>query len=199
MPRTIHRYRVYCTTDAKYEYIWAESTDPVPSLCPANTVHIIDASKTAIMESIVDEYRTDEEGKLLVGIDAGTSTTDPKFYPGQYVTNATGDNRFTTPFTAAGKRIQGIRFQVKSATKGDTLDLQLASDGTVPQYGPPGTVLKAFGPVCAPQATDVTGWARDSIVYSTSKLVPPGMRLDVVYGAEDAAVRDVLIDYMMQE
>ena len=43
----IYKYRIRCLTDNKNEFIWAESE---PVLCPINTSHSIDATKTAIVE-----------------------------------------------------------------------------------------------------------------------------------------------------
>lgn len=44
----VNRYRVPCTTDAKYEYVWSETE---PTVCPVDAGHTIDASGIAIIES----------------------------------------------------------------------------------------------------------------------------------------------------
>lgn len=41
------RYRIYCTTDAKYEYEWA---DAEPTQCPVNGAHTIDSASIAVVE-----------------------------------------------------------------------------------------------------------------------------------------------------
>lgn len=48
MPSPRHYYRVWCTTDSKWEYIW---DTVVPTTCPANGAHTIDASKITIEET----------------------------------------------------------------------------------------------------------------------------------------------------
>ncbi len=45
---TIYKWRVYCTTDSKYETGWAEAE---PTVCFANTAHSIDSQKTVILET----------------------------------------------------------------------------------------------------------------------------------------------------
>lgn len=45
---TVYKYRIYCSTDSKYEFAWAETE---PATCPTNTAHTIDASKTTIVET----------------------------------------------------------------------------------------------------------------------------------------------------
>ena len=44
---TVYKYRIWCVTDAKYEYTWGEDE---PTTCPANTAHTIDADKTTVVE-----------------------------------------------------------------------------------------------------------------------------------------------------
>jgi hypothetical protein len=50
MSTTLYKYRIYCTTDSKFEYIWVESTASEPTTCPTNTAHTIDAGQTRIVE-----------------------------------------------------------------------------------------------------------------------------------------------------
>ena len=49
---TLNRWRIYCETDAKYEYIWKNDTDPYPTTCPTDTGHTITSSLTRIIDSI---------------------------------------------------------------------------------------------------------------------------------------------------
>jgi hypothetical protein len=50
---TVNKYRVWCDTDSKYEYVWAETA---PTACPTDTGHTIDTSKTSIVESRGDDF-----------------------------------------------------------------------------------------------------------------------------------------------
>ena len=49
---TIYKYRIYCVTDSKYEYQWAEQE---PTTCPTNTGHTIDSSQTTIVQTKEDQ------------------------------------------------------------------------------------------------------------------------------------------------
>jgi hypothetical protein len=47
---TVYKYRIFCTTDNKYEYVWADEN--IPTQCPVNSNHSIDPSQTTIVEEI---------------------------------------------------------------------------------------------------------------------------------------------------
>jgi len=49
---TVFRYRLWCSTEEAHVYVWASEDDPVPTTCPNDTDHTIDASKTAITEKV---------------------------------------------------------------------------------------------------------------------------------------------------
>lgn len=44
---SLSQYRIWCVTDAQYEYEWSETE---PTLCPVNPAHTIDPVKTAIVD-----------------------------------------------------------------------------------------------------------------------------------------------------
>lgn len=43
------KYRVYCETDSKYEYVILEEGSSVPDKCPTNTSHTITSSATKVV------------------------------------------------------------------------------------------------------------------------------------------------------
>lgn len=49
---TVYKYRVWCSTDSKYEYVWGETA---PTTCPTNTGHTIDGAQTVIVEKAGNE------------------------------------------------------------------------------------------------------------------------------------------------
>jgi hypothetical protein len=49
MPK-LFQYRLRCTTEAAYKYVWQSDTDAAPALCPTNTAHTIDGAQTAIVD-----------------------------------------------------------------------------------------------------------------------------------------------------
>lgn len=53
--RIVYKYRIYCTTDSKYEYAWLPSTDPAPTTCPINSGHSIDPQHTLIVDEVVQD------------------------------------------------------------------------------------------------------------------------------------------------
>jgi hypothetical protein len=88
---TIYQYRVFCTTDSKYEYVWGENA---PTTCPSNTAHSIDASSITIVDKVdktevkIQEENTPTNGnfatatlKLMAIKNTTTSTTERFPYP----------------------------------------------------------------------------------------------------------------------
>lgn len=56
---TVQKWRVYCTTQSKYETVWSEQE---PTSCPYDPInHSIDASKTTSVESISESMVTIKE------------------------------------------------------------------------------------------------------------------------------------------
>ncbi|ARR74927.1 hypothetical protein SAGO17_0007 [Mimivirus AB-566-O17] len=60
---TLNRYRIYCTTETVYTYVWDEST---PTVCPNNNGHSIDSSLTTIIDTITSQGNTNINGELSV-------------------------------------------------------------------------------------------------------------------------------------
>jgi|DEB0MinimDraft_6_1074348.scaffolds.fasta_scaffold13184_4 hypothetical protein len=56
------KYRLYCETDSKYEYVILEEDDAAPTTCPTNPTHIITAdSVTAVDELFKTVSKVEEE------------------------------------------------------------------------------------------------------------------------------------------
>ena len=45
-------YRLWCTTDSSYEYVWQDSEAGAPTTCPTDTQHTIDTDQTSIIETL---------------------------------------------------------------------------------------------------------------------------------------------------
>jgi hypothetical protein len=78
---TLYKYRIYCTTDSKYEYVWAEEE---PTTCPTDTAHTIDSNNITIVDVVEpNEFKVKEESiptgghyaVKTVKIDATKNTT----------------------------------------------------------------------------------------------------------------------------
>ena len=52
---TVYKYRLWCETESTHVYTWDESE---PSVCPNNSSHSIDVSRTTI-DAVVGEDRVD--------------------------------------------------------------------------------------------------------------------------------------------
>lgn len=63
MGTTVYKYRVWCDTDSKYVEVWGEAA---PTVCPENDAHSIDPVKTAIIDSVTQDFPiSDLDGKKL--------------------------------------------------------------------------------------------------------------------------------------
>ena len=59
MSLTLLRYRVWCSTDSKWEYWWIAEGDAAPTTCPTDTGHTVDSAKTTIVEiQATNEFET---------------------------------------------------------------------------------------------------------------------------------------------
>jgi hypothetical protein len=47
----LNKWRVYCTTESRYNHIWLENGVSAPSNCPVNTAHAINNSLTRIVDT----------------------------------------------------------------------------------------------------------------------------------------------------
>ena len=54
----LHKYKIFCETDNKFEYVWKPSTDAAPSTCPTDTAHTCTANSVAIEETVDDSVST---------------------------------------------------------------------------------------------------------------------------------------------
>lgn len=47
----LYKWKIYCSTDSTYEYIWLDENQAQPTTCPTNTAHTIDTAQTSIVET----------------------------------------------------------------------------------------------------------------------------------------------------
>jgi len=59
----LFKYRIWCDTENMSYTTWAETE---PLVCPNNIAHDIDANKTAIVDTILEDEKRDTSGKLRV-------------------------------------------------------------------------------------------------------------------------------------
>lgn len=65
MTNIIYKYRVWCSTENKWEYIWLEDTQSAPTSCPTNVAHTIDSNKTTIVSSSNVDPQTDSDNAIM--------------------------------------------------------------------------------------------------------------------------------------
>jgi hypothetical protein len=58
---TITKYRIYCITDSKWEYVWKETS---PTTCPANNTHIVNENSVSSIEKMSPNTITIDEENL---------------------------------------------------------------------------------------------------------------------------------------
>jgi hypothetical protein len=164
-----------------------------------------------ILDSLVERHnaglwtspRRSPDDALAVKIDPGTADTDPKFFAYTLSVPATvGDHYVDLTDLIAGRRLQGLIYQIKDAKYGDTIDVEFCSDGTTPNPAPPpaslpeNTVLQTFGPKNAPLTEDETGWSRDEVVFNTSKEIPATIKVRFKYSNSTTIAHTVTIDVL---
>lgn len=48
---TLYKWKIYCSTDSKFEYSWLDEHQAQPTTCPTNTSHTISSQQTSIVET----------------------------------------------------------------------------------------------------------------------------------------------------
>lgn len=124
MPTLVY-FKIWCTTDSKYEYVW-KYEDDLPTTCPTNTAHTIDADSIVGTKSIKEnEFKLIEEGvEQTGGFIAGTSRV-------MGITGATGETQnfdYTYPITVG---IQSISFTSTAIHEGDEMEIIIAPNTVV--------------------------------------------------------------------
>jgi hypothetical protein len=76
------KYRLYCTTDNRWEFVWKEETEPAPTTCPTNTTHTINSSSVSIV---------DERAELKVQIQEESVETGGHFRLDNYYFTCPGN------------------------------------------------------------------------------------------------------------
>ena len=97
---TIYKYRLQCTTDNIYEYIWG--TTP-PTLCPTNSTHTIDTNSIAIVDQVNSNLVTIKEESVKTGGNFGCATIKI-----EAIKNTTSFSSISWPHAISGLQINLI-------------------------------------------------------------------------------------------
>jgi hypothetical protein len=114
---TIYYYRVYCTTDAQNEYIWAEDQ---PVTCPINSAHSIDITKTSIIDKRDPNVTQIQEETVPTGGHFQSTVKQMDI-----AANETKIFDYTWPHPIS---VLSIHMVTESSNKGDTVDLLVSPD-----------------------------------------------------------------------
>jgi hypothetical protein len=134
---SVYKYRVYCNTDSKYEYVWNTTA---PTTCPTNTGHSINTGTI----SIVDEVSTG-----IIKIKEENIPTGENFRAECFaLAGATGPDvsstrDFTWPYPIT---VLEIKLYVEDQNTGDQIALQVG----------PNTVIGAITSSVSAGATSIT-------------------------------------------
>lgn len=116
-PNTIYRFRVYCITDAHYEYVWS---DIEPTGCPDNSSHTIDTNSITIVDSVSTQQISIREENIPTGGNFAATTIKLECAP-KSVTNITKSFRY--PINALS-----VAFTSGESHRGDMLEMIAGKD-----------------------------------------------------------------------
>jgi hypothetical protein len=116
----VYRWRIYCTTDARYEYTWSETE---PTVCPIDAAHTIDANLTAIVEAQGADGPKSPDGAPIIRLDAPAEPDGkPVFVMSPstegWMTWFTGSGDDLSPTPPASGRGEGTKLEIDFAGPG---------------------------------------------------------------------------------
>lgn len=117
---TIYKYRVYCVTDNRFEYLWSESE---PTKCPINTAHTIDRSKTSIIATKSDDSIHVKEESTPTGGYFKTETVVMNIDA-----SSTFEQSYSWPYPIS---ILAVYLVTTSAHEGDNLEISVSPKTTI--------------------------------------------------------------------
>jgi len=136
MAAEVYKYRVWCNTDSKWEYVWAEVE---PTVCPVDTAHPIDTAKTAVV-STKGSPALDSEGRMKKSPDKEAADKGVKYMNGNEAKLVATLGTTTTFDLTLAEDIEliGVLLWVGSdALVGDSVKLEVMSGATpVGDFGP---------------------------------------------------------------
>jgi hypothetical protein len=160
----VYQYRVYCETDAKWEYIWLDETVAAPTTCPVNSGHTITSSSVAIHSKSGPDLQT-----LKPFADADGFRARFKGVAGTMNYGTTTNLDYTL---SEERYIDGVEILQNNAAVGDSVKFQVVH----PTYG----VLDEFGDSWYINAS--AGF-QSPVILSYPAKIPAGLTIRVVYNS----------------
>jgi len=125
MSTEYYTYRLWCTTDSKYEYWILNENDPSPTKCPTDGDHTIDTSSIAIIKTISDNIVTVKEESVDTG---ANYMTESIVICGDTGPDVTTTHDFSWPFPIS---VLDIQFVAEEINRGDQITLSVGPDTIV--------------------------------------------------------------------
>lgn len=119
---TVYYYRVFCTTDNKYEYVWNTSA---PTTCPVNTEHTINTSTIAVIKEISENIQKIQEEEVPTGGNFRSECHDLFGATGPGVST---NKDFIWPFPIT---VLEIKINVEEHHRGDMVGLEVGPDTVI--------------------------------------------------------------------
>lgn len=116
----LYQWRLRCTTDTRFEYIWSETE---PTLCPTDGAHTIDSSKTTIVDKIADNLIQIKEESTPTG---GNFRAETKTI--NVPANTTQSFDYSWDFPIA---VYAVYFVTTTDHEGDIIDLEVGPETTI--------------------------------------------------------------------
>lgn len=160
----VFKYKIYCETDAKFEYVWLDETASVPTTCPVNAGHTVTQNSTSISEVVGPDIQT-----LKPFADANGFRARFKGVSG---TMAAGTSTNLDHVLAEERWIDGIEVHQIGAAAGDNLMFQIVH----PQAG----VLDEFG---SNWFIDSSTGKQNPVIVSYPAKIPAGLTIRTVYNS----------------
>lgn len=154
------KYKIYCNTDSKYEYVWKESTDSAPTTCPANTSHSVNTSSVSV----------------VLSQDSDVQKTQKAIAPDERTDRPVGFNKFTATknsttthdfkITESGLYLMGGVLHTANQVLGDLISFVIIDIDNVLGFGA-NTVLSDYMKEYPVDPSGKTEFISESITEST--------------------------------
>jgi hypothetical protein len=131
----VNKFRIFCVTDNKYEYVWLEDGEAAPSFCPVNSSHTIDANSISIVQSVSEDVYSVENS-----IGKGGPQVNLR---GMYFTATAGEDTVYNYDIAEKLFLRGAKLLIDGCSFFDSLSLELVDHQNLLGYGA-GFVLSKY-------------------------------------------------------
>jgi hypothetical protein len=191
----LYKYRVWCNTDSKYEYIWLEDTEAAPTTCPTDTNHVIDSAKTSV-ETVTATTQVEVVKETFLPAFLNKVLPDGKKLFRRkhgYTANIAGSSNGAIDMVVPYNTAKIAEVEIIGCQKGDKVDFKVYDDpsGTISTV--PNLMLNQFG---------FGVWLTDNMYSDVSQYdadVILNMKIEVTYYNNDASAKDVYVNIVYHE